>query len=513
MLGNSANSKRIAKNTLLLYFRMFITMAVGLYTSRVVLNVLGISDYGIYNVVGGIITMGSFLNAAMAQASQRYLSFEMGRGDANRLNRVFCTSLNIHLVICFVAVVVGETIGLWFINTQLNIPENRMIAANWVYQASVLTFVIGVMSVPYNSTIVAHERLSAFAYISVLEVVMKLAIVYMLLIIQFDKLIVYSILMVLVSIGIRLCYTVYCQKHFQECSYHFVYDKKLTCEMFSFAGWSVFGNVGFSFKDQISNIILNIFFGTAVNAARGIGIHVTTLINTFATNFTMALNPQITKQYATGQLEESRKLVYAGCRYSFYLLSLASIPLIINIDYVLRLWLVVVPEYTSQFVVLALLTSLLYTFSGSVTTAIQATGRVKWFQIGICLIMLSELPIAWLLLKKGFPPYSVMWPTIVTYMIALFFRFWLLKRYVLGYDYWDYMVGVVLRSILIFCICIFLCYIVCSSLNDNFLNFILSSLVCVILTSTIVFFLGVNASERKALRDKLIKLYAYAKHQ
>lgn len=504
-MGKSDNNIRIAKNTVFLYFRMFITMAVGLYTSRVVLNVLGVSDYGVYNVVGGIITMVSFLNVAMVQASQRFLSFELGIGSLERLNKVFCTSVNIHFAICVIAVLIGETVGLWFVNTKLIIPEGRMIAANWVYQASILTFFVGVMSVPYNSSIVAHEKMSAFAYISILEVVLKLVIVYMLLVVPFDKLIVYSILMVLVSVGIRLCYTVYCKRHFEECTYHFIFDKKLSLEMFSFAGWSVFGNLGFSFKDQISNIILNLFFGPAVNAARGIGMHVAALVNTFATNFTMAINPQITKQYAAGNIEASRKLVYAGCRYSFYLLSLVSIPLIINIDYILKLWLGIVPEYTSQFVVLTLLTSLLYVLSGSVTTAIQATGKIKWFQIGICIIMLSELPIAWILLKIGYPPYAVMWPSLATYLIAILFRFWLIMRYVEGYRFREYLFDVVLRSLLLFGLCYYLCNLLGQA--DGFMSLVLLSMISLFISATVFFSLGINHSERLVLINKVRALY------
>lgn len=504
-MDTSANNKRIAKNTLLLYFRMFITMAVGLYTSRIVLNVLGLSDYGVYNVVGGIITMVSFLNVAMVQASQRFLSFELGTGSLERLNTVFCTSVNIHFVICVIAVLIGETVGLWFVNSKLVIPEGRMVAANWVYQASILTFVVGVMSVPYNSSIVAHEKMSAFAYISILEVILKLVIVYLLLVIPFDKLIAYSILMVLVSVGMRLCYTVYCKKHFEECTYHFIFDKKLSLEMFSFAGWSVFGNLGFSFKDQISNIIVNLFFGPAVNAARGIGMHVASLVNTFATNFTMAINPQITKQYAAGNLETSRQLVYTSSRYSFYLLSLVSIPLIINIGYILKLWLGIVPEYTSQFVVLSLLTSLLYVLSGSVTTAIQATGKIKWFQIGICVIMLSELPVAWILLEFGLPPYSVMWPSIATYLISIIFRFWLIKRYVIGYHFGEYLFDVVLRSLLLFG----LCYYLCSFLGqaDGFIDLVVLSVISVCISAAVFLVLGISHTERSVLVNKICILY------
>ena len=422
------NNKRIAKNTLLLYFRMFIIIVVSLYTSRVVLNKLGISDYGIYNLVGGIVTMLSFLNSAMVAASQRFISYELGLNDIRRLKNVFSTSVNIHIFIALIAFVLAETIGLWFVNTQLNIETERMVAANWVYQCSILTFMINVISVPYNSCIVAHEKMSAFAYISVLEVILKLVIVFLLSFSSFDKLIVYSVLVLLVSVLIRFCYTIYCKRNFEECIYRLSFDKYLFKKMLSFAGWSVIGNLGFSFKDQVSNVILNIFYGTTLNAARGIGIQVSSIVKTFANNFTMALNPQITKQYAAGNLEGSMNLVYVGSRYTFYLLTLISIPVIINVDYILELWLGTVPEYTSYFLILSLILGLLYAISKTVTIALQATGNIKIFQIGISLLMLSELPIAYLLLRFGYPPYSVMYPSLLTYTIAIFFRFYLIKQ-------------------------------------------------------------------------------------
>ncbi len=497
------NSKRIAKNTLLLYFRMFITTIVGLYTSRVVLNTLGIIDYGIYNVVGGIITMASFLNLAMVAASQRFLSFELGTGDEDRLRRVFCTSINIHALICVISFIVAETLGLWFVNEKLVIPGDRIIAANWVFQASILTFIINVMSVPYNSAIVAHERMSAFAYISILDVTLKLLIVYMLAIIPYDKLIIYSILMVFVVLLIRLCYTIYCKRHFVECTYHFLIDKPLFKEMFAFAGWSLFGNMGFSFKNQLSNIILNLFFGPTVNAARGVAIQVSAHVKTFANSFTMALNPQITKQYAIGNIDASRKLVYAGSRYTFYLMTLISIPVIINIDYILRLWLGIVPEYTSIFVIFTIITSLIHAMSECVTKAIQATGRVKWFQIGVCLIMLSELPIAWILMELGFPPYAVMWPSLLTYSIAVFFRFWLIHNYVEGYDFSDYFVNVVLRCALVFVFSYGLSYILSKYTNLTLTGLLLSLFFSSLSTFLIVFTLGMNTNERKMIVDKI----------
>ena len=508
-MSESANNKRIAKNTLMLYFRMFIMTVVGLYTSRVVLQTLGVSDFGIYNVVGGIVSMMTFLNSAMVAASQRFLSFELGRHDNDRLSRVFCTSINIHAAICIIAFVVAETIGLWFVNAKLNIPDERMVAANWVYQASIMTFMINVMSVPYNSAIVAHEKMSAFAYISILDVVLKLLIVYLLLIFPYDKLIVYSILMVCVVTLIRLCYTVYCKRHFPECSYRLMKDWPLFKEMFSFAGWSVIGNLGFTFKDQLSNVILNLFFGPTVNAARGIGMQVTAHVKTFAHSFTMALNPQITKQYAAGNLDASRKLVYAGSRYTFYLLTLISIPVIINIDYILKLWLGIVPKYTSQFVVFSILVSLIYSLSECVTKAIQATGRIKWFQIGISLIMLGELPVAWLLLELGYPPYAAMWPALLTYSIAVFFRFWLIHSYVEGYSFKEYITTVILRCLIVICISYACCSFASSLIPDNFIGIIFSVILCLLITTCVIVIIGITKRERTTIylvvRKKLHK--------
>lgn len=281
MENNPSGNKRIAKNTLLLYFRMLLTILVGLYTSRVVLNTLGISDYGVYNIVGGVVTMLAFLNSAMVAASQRFISFELGTGDLEKLKKVFCTSVSIHITLAILILIVAETIGLWFVNAYLNIPLDRMEAANWVYQCSVLTLILTIISVPYNSCIVAHEHMRAFAYVSIVEVILKLAIVYLLLIGDFDKLILYAILIAVVAFIIRIIYGIYCKQNFEECTYHFLFDRKLFKEMFAFAGWSVIGNLGFSLKDQGSNIILNLFGGTTVNAARGIAMQVNGIISNF----------------------------------------------------------------------------------------------------------------------------------------------------------------------------------------------------------------------------------------
>lgn len=497
------NKKRIVKNTFLLYIRMFLTIIVGLYTSRVVLNTLGVTDYGIYNVVGGIVAMLAFLNVAMTAASQRFISYELGKGDAERLQKIFSTSVNIHGLIAIVIFILAETIGLWFINTYLNIDIKRMSAANWVYQFSIFTFMASVFSVPYNSCIVAHEHMRAFAYISILDVLLKFAVVYMLLFINVDKLILYSVLVFVVSILVRICYVIYCKAYFKECRYHLIFDKPLFMKMLAFAGWSIIGNLGFSFKDQISNVILNIFFGTTVNAARGIAMQVSGLINSFAGNFSMAINPQITKQYAAGNILESQKLVYAGARYSFYLLTLISIPFMINIDYILKLWLGIVPEYTSIFLILSLLVALLYVITGTVTTAIQATGDVKVFQIGISILMCSEIPAAYVLLKLGFPPYSAMYPAIVTCILGAFFRFYIIKQMIPSYDFTYYTVQVFLRCIILFAFCYLISVWLRSFFIQNLLNLVVTSLLAVCVIIMMVYVLGTTRSERIMIHSKV----------
>ncbi len=500
---NSKETKRVAKNTLLLYIRMFVTMVVGLYTSRVILNVLGASDYGVYNVVGGVITLSAFLNSSLTSASQRFITFELGKGDLDSVKRVFCTTVNIYVLISVVILLLAETIGLWFVNTKLNIPEGRMVAANWVYQASIISFIINLLSVPYTSLVVAHEDMKMFAYVSILEVVLKLAIVFALVIIPYDKLIVYSILMVIVGLLIRLCYTLYCKRHYNESGYSFIFDKNVFKNVLSFTSWSILGNLGFTFKDQISNIIVNLFYGTTVNAARGIGIQVTSIVKTFAGNFTMALNPQITKQYAAGNLDESKEFVYMGCRYTAYLLTMIIVPILLNVDELLSIWLVDVPEFTSYFVVFSLLISYLHGISGPVTIAIQATARIKWFQIGICIIMLSELPIAWVLMKLGYPPYAVMWPSLLTYSLALVFRFILIRKYVSGYSVYEYFIKVVLRCFLVFIVSFLCCFLFEGFFHSNIIDTIFSSLLYVLLSTIVIIILGLHKEERLLLYKKV----------
>ncbi len=484
---------------------MLFTIIIGLYTSRVVLKTLGVSDYGVYNVVGGIVAMLSFLNAAMVSASQRFISFELGTGNIARLKKVFCTSVFIHVAIALLILLVAETVGLWFLNTHMNIAADRIVAANWVYQCSIVTFMLTIISVPYDACIVAHEHMSTFAYISIAESVSKLLIVYVLMIVKADKLIVYAVLLALVALILRLTYQMYCRRHFQECRYHFLFDRKLFLEMFSFAGWSIVGNLGFSFKDQASNIILNLFFGTVVNAARGVAMQVNGIINSFSSNFLMALNPQITKQYASGNEEESMKLVYEGCKFSFFLLLIITIPFMVNMQYLLRLWLGVVPQYTAQFLQLALVAALFNSMAGPLVTAMQATGKIRDFQIVICIVMLSELPLAYAILKLGGKPYMAMYPTILVSFIGLLARFVLLKRLIPQYSMKKFSLSV-FRNTFIAAISFFFSVYIHSFFPENFISFLITTFLSFCIVIVLVYTSGLTIQERSFVVNKIIKI-------
>lgn len=385
MTQNASDNKRIAKNTLLLYIRTILIMLVSLYTSRVVLNTLGVEDYGIYQAVGGVVAMFSVISGALSNSISRFITFGLGRGDLDNLNRVFCTSINIQILISVIVLLLCEAVGVWFLNYKMNIPVDRLPAANWVLQSSLITFVLGLLSTPFNASIIAHEHMNAFAYISILEAVLKLIIIYALCISPYDKLISYSILLVIVSAIIRFIYGLYCRKHFSECKYRFIYDKPIFREMVGFAGWNFFTNAAYIFNTQGISILINIYFGVALNAARGIATQVDAAVRQFVDNFSMAVNPQITKSYASGDIERMNYLICKGARFSFFLLFLFCLPVIVETNYILSIWLKTVPNYTVAFVRLAFVGSLITCLGTTGYTACMATGKIRNYVIWITL--------------------------------------------------------------------------------------------------------------------------------
>lgn len=414
-----SSNKRIAKNTLFLYFRMFIILGVTLYTSRIILSTLGVSDYGIYNVVGGVVSMFTFISMAMGNATARFITYALGEGNIVKQKRVFNTSILVHTAIAILIFVLAETIGLWFLNHKMIIPVERICAAHWVYQLSIIAAMISIIYSPFNAVIIAHEKMRAFAYISILDVTLKLLIVYLLFVSPFDKLIFYGILYLCVNIIDTVIYYVYCKRNFPETEFFLTKDAQLIKEIGGFAGWSMIGNLASVSYSQGVNILLNIFFGPIVNAASGISMQAQNAAKTFVRNFQTAVNPQITKSYAQKDYYRVHSLLLSSTRLSFYLVFCIVLPLIIEAENVLSLWLVEVPEHTVNFLRLALLVSIIDAFEGPVNAAMNATGKIKVYQLTSCIILLMVIPISYYCLNEGCEPESVF--IVQFFIIALAF--------------------------------------------------------------------------------------------
>lgn len=481
---------------------MLFLMVVSLYTSRVVLNALGVEDFGIYNVVGGIVAMFTVLSGSLSAAISRFITYELGKENQDNLNKIFSSAVTIQLGLAGIIILLAETIGLWFLNAKMNIPEIRMGAANWVFQFSILTFAINLISVPYNASIIAHEKMSAFAYISILEAVGKLTIAFFIVISPMDKLIFYSILMCLVAIIIRSTYGNYCKRHFNECTYHFIWDKKLLKQMFGFAGWNFIGAASAVLRDQGGNVVINLFCGPSVNAARGIAFQVNNAVNQFVTNFMTALNPQITKSYASGEKEYMMTLIFQGARLSFYMLLLLSLPILTNTHYILELWLKTVPEHTVYFVQLVLIFALSESIAQPLITAMLATGRIRNYQIIVGGLQMMNLPISYLLLQLGFFPEIVIIIAIGISQCCLAARLILLKG-MIGISIRKYLQKVYFNIIAVSIAAVILPLISTNYIEESFINFIFISLIAIICTITSIYFIGCNHQERQFIHQKL----------
>lgn len=502
MNNTTENNKRIAKNTLLLYFRMLFLMSVSLYTSRVVLNALGVEDFGIYNVVGGVVAMFSVLSGSLSAAISRFITYELGKGDQATLNKIFSSAVTIQLVLSGIIILLAETIGIWFLNVKMNIPEVRMEAANWVFQFSILTFAINLISVPYNASIIAHEKMSAFAYISILEAVCKLTIAYLIKISPIDKLIFYAILMCIIALIIRFTYGCYCKRYFKECTYHFIWDKQLLKQMFGFAGWNFIGATSTVLRDHGGNVIINLFCGPSVNAARGIAFQVNNAIQGFVVNFMTALNPQITKSYASGDRKYMMTLIFQGARLSYYLLLLLSLPILVNTHYILKLWLNIVPEHAVFFIQLVLIFAMSESISQPLITAMLATGTIRKYQIIVGSLQMLNLPISYVLLRLGFIPEIVIIVAIIISQCCLAARLILLKN-MIGISIHQYLQKVYLNILIVSLCAIPLPLISAHYIDGSLINFIIVSILSMISTLTTIYFIGCNHKEREFLHQKI----------
>lgn len=428
MTDTSANNKRIAKNTLLLYFRMIVLMLVTLYTSRVVLDALGESDYGIYNVVGGVVAMFSVLSNSLSGAISRFITYELGTGNKEKLSRIFSTSVNIQILMALAIFGLCELIGVWFLNTKMNIPDERMEVANIVLQCSIVTFMVNLVSVPYNATIIAHERMGVFAYISILEAGLKLLVAYLIYISSSDKLMVYALLILGIAILLRLIYGIYCRGHFVEARYRVLLDRPLLKEMTSFAGWNLFGSTAYMLNTQGVNMLINIFFGVGTNAARAIAVQVDSAVTQFVNNFMTAINPQITKSYAAGDRKYLFKLVCRGTKYSFFIMYLFIVPLVLEADTILGIWLKEVPTDTAVFMRMVLFSTLTTLLGNPMYTAIMATGKIRNYQIAVVSVGCLVFPLTWIAYTLGCPAYATYVIYVIIYFSLNFIRLSFLKK-------------------------------------------------------------------------------------
>ena len=485
----------MAKNTIFLYFRMFVLMAISLYTSRVVLATLGEVDYGLYNVVGGVVSMFSIINFAMSCATSRYITFELGKKNIDRLNTVFSTSVIIHFLIAGFILLLSETVGLWFLNTQMTIPVNRINAANWVFQFSVLSCMIMILSVPYNSLIISYEKMGVYAYITILETVLKLIIVYLLAIGSYDKLILYGFFMFAVSLIIRIVYQVYCVKQFKEIKFRWVKDKVILKEMCTYAFWSLAGSTSNLLAIHGQNILLNMFFGPSVNAARGIAVQVQNAIQQFSSNFQQAMNPQINKSYAQGDLEYMHTLVKASSKYSFYLLFIISLPVYLEIDMVLSWWLIETPAYTITFIRLMLIISVLTALGGPISVAAGAQGKIRDFQLIVGGVMFLVVPLSYVVLKIAPVPEYIFVVQIVICVLGQIARL-LIIRPMIDFSLRQYFEEVVMKCFLVTIIASIIPVSVYYYLPHTILSFFVVCIVCFISSILVIYFWGLSKTEK-----------------
>lgn len=473
-----SDNKRIAKNTIYLYFRMVVIMAITLFTSREILRILGVDDFGIYNVVAGVVVLLAFLQTGLTSAFQRYLAYDIGRGDEEQVNRTFCMSVNANLCIVLIIVLLAETVGLWFVYTQLVIPEDRVSTALIVYHFSVLTFVFTILRIPYNSAIVAYEKMSFYAYISIAESVLKLGIVYLLVLSSVDKLYLYAILLTIVSAIILFLYFLYCFKHIKTCRYHYYWNTSYFRELLGFSGWSMLAGVANVSAQQGGNILLNIFSGLSANASYGVANQVSHAVYAFSQNFQVAFNPQITKLFAARSYNDLYQLVFRSSLASYYLMLIVAVPFILQIDFVLDLWLDKVPEYAGGFCILMTLYQLVDAFQAPINTLIYASGKVKIYNIWLSAMIFLNLPLSYILLRIGVTVYVVFFIRVSLNVLTAIARIWYMKS-LMEFPTISYLKEVLLKASTITFLSFGLSMVICTIVDNSFLKILISGLITV----------------------------------
>lgn len=478
---------------------MFLVMCVTLYTSRIVLEQLGVSDYGVYSLVGGIVALFGFLNSSMSSATQRYLAYDLGKQDEKRLQKTFSATLTVHIGIAILIFLAAETVGLWYVNFKVILPPDRLFAANIAYQFSIFAAMISIIQVPYDSLITAYEKMSVYAYIGIIEVCLRLGLVYLLGFFGGDKLIVYAGLTFLVSILIIVAYIIYYRKNYNACKYSFEYDKAFFKELISYSGWNLFGGLASVSTGQGINIVLNLFFGTVVNASYGLTLQVQSAVNQFVTNFQKAVNPQIIKSYSNGDLDRMQTLIIRSSKFSFLMIFFVAAPFLLNTDFILNLWLKNPPKHTSYFIQLILISILFDSISYPFRTGVQATGKIKEYQFVVGSIQIISLPITYIWLCEGGKSESVFYIIIMVSIVALICRFYYVKKQLnldLKIFFNKVIVQVMIMSISLYFFWLILNYI---QLKSNWLQLTISLIITVILLLT-----GLNKKDFHQIKDMIM---------
>lgn len=511
MAAYEGNNRRIARNTLMLYLRMGASMLVSLYTARIVLGTLGEVDYGILNVVTGCVAIFTFLNGALSGSTSRFLTFELGRGDHKQLKRTFNATIFIHIALAIAIVILSETVGLWLLMNKLVIPTERISAAHWAYQIGIISMVVSIIQVPYGAAIIAHEKMDIYAYMSLFDVGAKLLLAFLIQAIGGDKMIVWALLTMTVGILYTIFYIIYCNKQFEEVrNIQFQKDRSLYKQLFSYSWWDLIGQISGMLQGQGINILLNMFFGPIMNTARAISYQVQGALTQFANNFMLASRPQIIKLFAAGKSDEMMRLVYRSSCMAFYLSYVMTLPLCLELKYVLDIWLVEYPAETIPFTMLILVNSLIVNIKSSRVAAIHATGHIKLTNIVVGLILCSIFPIAYVLLRWGFDATSVFVALIAVTFTAEVVAVFVLRKYV-KFSVLNYWMQVYGRCILVAICSIPLVYIVHSAMGEGFVRLVAVSATSLVTVSIVAYTIGIDRETRTALNNFVKQLFCKLK--
>lgn len=499
---SQSNNKRIARNTLLLYVRMLVMMFIGLFTSRVILNALGISDFGLMNVATSVITMFTFLNGTLSSGTQRFISFGLGEGNIEKLKHTFSSAMTLHLILAIIILILGETVGLWYVYNKLNVEAGRFDAALWCYQLSIISTVVSIIQVPFNSALIAHEKMGVYAYMSIFDAVGKLASAYLIIIAPIDRLVFYSSLSFIVVLIQTAIYNWYCRKHFEEYSFRFGYDKDIFNEMLSFSGWNVIGSLAAMGQGTGINLVINSYCGTVVNGARGIAVQANSWANRFVESFLTAINPQITKSYAQEDYGRVGSLVCNGAAFGSYLLLLLGIPLFIEIEWVIKMWLGTVPDHTIVFFRIMLIETLFKTMGMPTITAMHATGRMKEVNLTVAIVLLMIVPVSIVLFKFGFAPEQVIAVNVIPWVIVPAIRIIWVNKFSGGtFPIRRYMSQVYIKTIILAVVMFIPPYFAHEyiHLSSGLIKFIFVATVSMTTSGIVIYTMGLNKEMRKSI--------------